>query len=325
MDWEPEVSAGDWLRERIDEPWRGTMHDVVPRGFAAYARILHPASVQSLPGGEAMPAPEEWASLPWERIEAIASRTRHDPIRWRDAAARLGTTMHPTTPWHRLIDRPWDAAGHAVLLDDGRWLDPPDQGRLDDAAMRALLPVLSAHTADPADAYAAVWEGWGGLVGHLGYDSSTSALVGDVDAHHRAMVYSSLRDILNRGFRKPRWQPGLLPDEVSRGPRLTLPNRDHVLFRGALRELAADEVPWREPGGNALATTPSLLWPAERSWVVVTEVDADSTIVCGDASLVDAVCDSPHLEALPIPEGSLLYGDAAGGDADDGDADGAAQ
>ncbi|RLK52169.1 hypothetical protein [Microbacterium telephonicum] len=312
MEWEPDVSAGDWLRERVDDPWRGTIHDFVPRGFPAYARILHPASVQSLPAGERLPAPEEWATLPWDRIASLSSRLRWDAVGWAEAAALREVTWGPTTPWHELIGRPWDAAGHDVLLDDGSWLNPPDQGRLDDDTMRALLPVIEAHTAAPADAYAAVWEGWGGLVGSLGYTAPSAALIGDADPRHSAVMYTSLRDVFDRGFRKPVWRPGLLSDEISRGPRLVLPHRDHVLFRGPLRDITRADVPWRETGDAVAATTPSIIWPRDRAWVVVTEVDADSTIVGGTAGLVAAIASTDGIEAVALDEGAVLSGDADG-------------
>ena len=46
MQWTSDVAAGDWLRERVDAQWQPpyTMHMTVPRGFEAYARILHPAT-----------------------------------------------------------------------------------------------------------------------------------------------------------------------------------------------------------------------------------------------------------------------------------------
>ena len=91
-------------------------------------------------------------------------------------------------------------------------------------------------------------------------------------------------------FRKPTWQPGILSDEISRGARLSLPNRDHVLFRGGVSELADPAwvlgAPWRdteleEQGFAPEAESPSLVWPDDRAWVLVTEVDYDSTIVGG--------------------------------------------
>lgn len=38
MDWQSDVSVGEWLHERLDETF-STMHSVIPRGFAAYVRV----------------------------------------------------------------------------------------------------------------------------------------------------------------------------------------------------------------------------------------------------------------------------------------------
>lgn len=48
MEWIENPSVGDWLREQLDEDY-SSMHGVVPRGYPAYARVFHPASVRSLP------------------------------------------------------------------------------------------------------------------------------------------------------------------------------------------------------------------------------------------------------------------------------------
>ena len=55
---------------------------------------------------------------------------------------------------------------------------------------------------------------------------------------------------------------------------------------------------WRE--------APSLIWPADRSWFVASEVDFDSTVIGGSRSLVDALLDAPGLEVLEVtPETKL--------------------
>lgn len=55
--------------------------------------------------------------------------------------------------------------------------------------------------------------------------------------------------------------------------------------------------------------SPQLIWPTDRSWLVVTEVDFDSTLVGGGAELIAAVVDSPGLEAWAVdPDVSLACG-----------------
>jgi hypothetical protein len=68
--------------------------------------------------------------------------------------------------------------------------------------------------------------------------------------------------------------PPALGHEVLAAPRVQLPWRDYLLFRGSLGELArAGHLPlashypdWFDP------QSPSLLWPQETTWCVATEV-----------------------------------------------------
>jgi hypothetical protein len=300
MEWSAGTDAGDWLRGRIDDPWRGTMHDVVPRGFAAYARILHPASRDTADGSE--------------------------PVTWADTAAAFGTTLHPLAQWHRLVgaDAPHLPAEDA----GGRAYREPEEGRLDPDALAAVVAHGAAHTSTPDDAWIALWEGWGGVLGFFGTTPARTVLSlafdedapGDRDAdddalraRHAEMLARSIPDPVNNVFRRPVWQPGILPDDVSRGPRLELPGRSHVLYRGALAELAdpawAERVPWAE-GTPAWTASPSIVWPADRAWALVTEVDYDSTVVGGDAALVAALVADPRIEAVPLPAEASLSWDA---------------
>jgi hypothetical protein len=53
---------------------------------------------------------------------------------------------------------------------------------------------------------------------------------------------------------------------------------------------------------------PNLIWPADRSWFVVSEVDFDSTLVGGSAELIKAIVESPALEAWQVePTDSLAF------------------
>jgi hypothetical protein len=326
MEWTADVAAGDWIRQRLagGTGWASTMHGVVPRGFEAYARIFHPAT-RDRPVGRAWPPlpyarhDKEWAAFQGARPEIDEER-----VSWAETAQSFGTRMHALAQWQRIVgprtvegeDGPRDAAGW-------RYADP-QPGLLEADLVAVAAETLVAHTTTPDDGFIAVWEGWGGVVGGMGYgpsrvlyaisDGSAAA-----DPRHADFLAHSARDSLNDVFRKPTWQPGILSDEVSRGARLSLPNREHVLFRGGVAELADRAwvlaAPWRDPAleSQGLAPrveSPSLVWPDDRAWVLVTEVDYDSTIVGGTPGLVRALCADPRLEALPIREGADLGWDA---------------
>ena len=105
---------------------------LVPAGFEAYARVLHPAA---------------------DRRGAL--------VRWSQVAAEVGTTLHPQAQW-------WRLAGHRDLDPRGEGPEPvrwqgrePGVGRLDRSALEALADVLSRHTATPERTFVAFWVGYG--------------------------------------------------------------------------------------------------------------------------------------------------------------------
>ncbi|MCT9819495.1 hypothetical protein N3K63_04255 [Microbacterium sp. W1N] len=324
MEWEPDVSAGEWLRERIDQPWRGTMHDLVPRGFAAYARIFHPAT-RDRPVGTAWPTAAYSDHRAWERFHDAHPdlQTVTERVSWATTAAALGTVFHPEAQWSALtrVDARADRVDDPRDADGWRYADP-EMGGMPADLVSALAEVLAAATTTPTEGGVALWEGRAALVGHLGHGPSRVFFQmgdgADPDlARHNAMLGTAARDVLNRVFRKPTWQEGILSRDISEGPRLALPERNHVLFRGGVAELVDPawelRMPWRDRPSEAQgfppsAQSPSLVWPADRAWVWVSEVDWDSTVVGGSAELIRAVCADPRLEALPLgPDADLSW------------------
>lgn len=331
MEWTADVAAGAWIRDRIDDPWRGTMHDVVPRGFPFYTRVFHGTTRSRPVEGEWPPLPHDKNRRAWEEFSRREVEIEATAANWADAAESFGTEMHGGAQWGSLVrarSRDWDPnAWQQAQSADGWQFDAPQEGQLDAATLSAVAGVAAAHTTTPDDGFVALWEGWGGLVGAMGYGPSRALLtaVNEPDAadaqtgHHLEFLARSTRDVFNDVFRRPTWQPGILSDEISRGPRLSLPNRDFVLFRAAMSELADPDwvrtVPWRDRVGDdhgfpPRAESPSIVWPADRAWVMVSEVDWDSTIVAGSSELQHALCTDPRLEALGIREGASLQWDA---------------
>lgn len=294
MEWTSDVAAGGWIRERLENAW--TLHHFVPRGFPAYARIFHPA-YRERPVGIAWPADGDLDG--WEQLQGREIDTER--VTWRDAATAFGTEMHGSAPWHWITHT--DPPSESPIDADGWRYLAPEEGTLDADVLARVAAHLVDHTATPDEGYAAIWEGWGGLVGFAGARGSSAGLSAAYsdDPHHANMLRESSRDAFNNVFRRKTWHPGILSDEISRGPRLELPDRDHVLFRAAPRAWAdpswLDAVPWRE---GEHTRSPSLIWPAGRDWILVTEIDADSTIVAGTPDLVRAICTDPEIEAHAI-------------------------
>ena len=327
MEWTADTAAGDWVRERLDDEW--TIHHFVPRGFGAYARIFHPVERDRPVGRPWPPLPYGRHRKEWDAFQSAQPEFDAERVSWADAAAAFGTTMHATAQWHHLVEKFQQVQGEDGPRDAAGWrYGQPRLGQLPADLVSVVASILEAHTTTPDDAFLAIWEGWGGLVGGMGYGPSrvlfTLSATDDSPrsaeaAQHAEFLERSAHDQLENAFRKPTWQPGILSDDISQGPRLRLPDRDHVLFHGSLDELAAadweERMPWRDEsprqfGQPPTAESPSLLWPADHEWIVASEVDYDSTIVGGSHAAIRAVCADPRLEALPIREGADLTWDA---------------
>ncbi len=246
---EPDPTAGAWVRERLG-PFGATVAGLVPRGFPAYARVLH-----------------------------RAFDAENTPRRWADVAAAHGTTLHPLAQFWRLVrwaGEPWAVQG------DWRATD----GQLDAEQLPALLETLAAHTGGGARAevVAAIWEGYGWLQG--------GSAVAVLSAGPRIATVEH--------------PPPAFGPEVMAAPRLELPGRAYLLFRGPLRGV----LPFFTEGELGFwGQTPNLLWPAERTWCVATEIDLDSTVVGGPRALVDALLAHPVLEAFEVHEDDSLMVD----------------
>lgn len=120
-----DVTPAAWLAPRLSG-W-GTVTSVVPAGYPAYARVLHPVD---------------------------------DDVRWAEVAERTGRRVHPLVQWHRLVGST-DSSGATDA--EGR---SPRTGELEPVSLAALLRVLRGYTATPDECWFCLWEGWGWLPGH---------------------------------------------------------------------------------------------------------------------------------------------------------------
>ncbi|GAA2663921.1 hypothetical protein [Nonomuraea recticatena] len=122
-----DVSAGDWMADRLGGPL-GSVGSVVPGGFAAYARVLHPVEFD-----------DDRPPLTWARVAGLTGRVPHALMQWAAVAspARGAAT--------------WDEGDVRV-------------GNLAPAALAALIDVLAPVTGEQ-DCFHALWEGWGWVDG----------------------------------------------------------------------------------------------------------------------------------------------------------------
>ncbi len=131
-----DVSAGaQWIAPRLG-PFDGRVGSVVPRGFEAYARILH-----------AVLGPDQERTT-WAAVCASTGRTAHPLMQWRKIAGVVDHTRRGTTT-------------QTMQWDGGE----PEEGNLDAASLAVLLRVLGEHTAPDAQCFFALWEGYGWIHG----------------------------------------------------------------------------------------------------------------------------------------------------------------
>ncbi|MDR1790366.1 MAG: hypothetical protein LBR20_01650 [Propionibacteriaceae bacterium] len=144
MEWISDVSAGDWLRERLSPDFSGGLHSFVPAGFAAYGRVCYPMWRDNSP-----------------TINGDPDALVHEDVTWAQVAAAFGTVLHPLAQSHALMRQEWNSNQEAIV--NGWRYSIPPIGTIEPATMTPLATVLAAHTATPDDGFAAVWEGWGDL------------------------------------------------------------------------------------------------------------------------------------------------------------------
>ncbi|MGC0334059.1 hypothetical protein RKD23_007049 [Streptomyces sp. SAI-170] len=109
----------------------GTVAGVAAPGFAAYARVLHPAELD-------------------ER-----------PVRWDTVAAAYGREVAPLTDWHEVIgvDRDYQNADEYGL--PGVWDEHVWEGPTPPVVAQALIPILARHTGTPEQCWFGLWAGYG--------------------------------------------------------------------------------------------------------------------------------------------------------------------
>lgn len=130
-DWCRDVTPASWIGPRL-HPFGRDVGSVVPGGFEAYARLLHPVEPSDC---------------------AVADRRR-----WSDVAAANGRIVHAEMQFH-LVSRPAGApARHGYDRGTG-----PSWGSLPSPERRLLGEALSETTRTPDRCWFCVWEGFGGL------------------------------------------------------------------------------------------------------------------------------------------------------------------
>ncbi|MCU1406681.1 MAG: hypothetical protein JWQ43_2984 [Glaciihabitans sp.] len=176
------------------------------------------------------------------------------------------------TSVHPLMQWEKILAGHTNPRygEDGWQYGSPQQGDVGARELAVICRVLETATGTPADCTAAVWEGWGDLVEKM-------------------------------------------PWEILPAPELVLPSRTYLMFDCGTADFT--DHPTANPRAavttqptDGLFRTLNLLWPADLSWFIGSEIDFDSTVIGGPRAAIDRLLASAELEAMEIgPDDSLAH------------------
>lgn len=210
--WTPQVSLGEWLPPRLQgwEDHPGTpVAAVVPGGFEAYARVLHPIGHE-----------DDEVLTSWAQVCEATGRTAHPLMQWEAISGTRRTRRTTTTQWPG---------------------DTPDPGTLHPRALTAVLDVLQRWTPPQQPCLMAIWEGFGwvdgqgaGLYGVGGSAELPAAYPAEVLAGPRLrtpfrdylLFTGPLRSAQQLGHRTPEALRGQWPDEwlARQSPNLLWPD-----------------------------------------------------------------------------------------------------
>jgi hypothetical protein len=240
--WSSDVHRADWIAPRLAS-WEDeyTITIVVPAGFEAYARVLHP--VETAENGDRL-------------------------VRWAEVAAWSAMPLRKDAQFHSIALPPTARPGPPPYGSQG-----PQEGCLYLPDAEVLAAIGRDWTATPQDCWFCVWDGFG-------WDTASTFAILTETGQRSGIV------------EEPRRDP--VPGPVREGPRVHLPHRDYLLYRGpaeAVGTLASLDGTWGQ--------CPNIWWPADRAWCVASEIDLQWTYVGGPRGLIDAVLADDRIEALP--------------------------
>lgn len=211
----------------------------------------------------------------------------HDehPVTWPQVASATGRTAHALMQWHALVGSP-DWLNFTGSLWPGA---VPERGNLAPEVLKQLCALLGAHTSDAAHCFFGLWIGWGWVHG------------GGIRMTFRCAEGSD-GSTVEPAERIP---PAFSANELSR-PRLELPGREYLLFSGPLS--AATQIGDSHGVLGFDPKSPNLMWPSDRAWFLVSEIDFDSTLVGGTRDLIESILGNPGLDAWPVgPKDSFAH------------------
>lgn len=197
------------------------------------------------------------------------------PVGWAEVAATTKKMVHPLMQWHAIAGSPGSNSDSSSLWEGG----DPEPGYLIPQVMNPLCNLLMRHTAEVAHCF------FGLLIDQVWFTISADKIV---------TSSQKVRRVLNGG---PKGSDLLSASEIGKA-HFQLHKRRYVALEGPLS--AAKEGDQHAGLDFFSRMSPSLLWPLDKMWFLASDTDLDSTIVAGGSSLIQAIIDSPDLEACRV-------------------------
>ncbi|MGO3147654.1 MAG: hypothetical protein ACTIJ6_08245 [Leucobacter sp.] len=344
--WVPDVSRGEWIAERLGDAERGesdALSGAIPHGFDALVRVLHPFSRDRLVTGTWAELIEQQEADPHTPIPESVDETG---VTWQTVAnvhalAGSSTALRPDALSHTLLGLDYGEHRDTESPDGWRY-HSPEEGNLVAPVLARVASVLAEHTASPDHGVVAVWEGWGGLtsgqsMGFLFMVKTPAWLprwlqrpvlrfqqrrLEFLERRRRFGTASALRAFVGSiplvralpGSQFASAGSGILPREVVTGPKLELPARSYFCFEAGIRDFEGSNgvlwplrAPWVEDPASWWIQSPNLIWPDGHEWMLLSEIDFDSTLIACSRACADALLTTDGIEAVAISRDTQLW------------------
>jgi len=120
------TTVGGWISGRLSKKF-GTVGSVVPKGYEAYARVLH-----------------------------AAFRRDGTSVRWSEAAGLVGKPMQSLIQWEAIAA----SEGLGQKAEGVSDLHPPEKGNPDPKTFITLCELMGSTPASESQCYVGIWVGW---------------------------------------------------------------------------------------------------------------------------------------------------------------------
>lgn len=163
--------------------------------------------------------------------------------------------------------------------------------------LTATLDTLADFTTTPENCFHALWEGYGWL--NRGASSNFVLLkrskiswLANGKPFRSFSRSISRRKHRNRNLSNYNLPLNTLPDGIVEFPRFELPNRNYLLMMGSIKEALHIGFVL---GEYFSLQSPNLIWPKDKSWIFINEIDFCATLIGGSQELIRRILHQKEL------------------------------